>query len=91
MCTLKALASVPGAEEERGKRREEGGGRERRRGEKIRVERGDKNESCFQWVLYRHTKRNHTTGKEEVKCLSLDFTTSMVPFSVKMLISGKRV
>lgn len=74
---------MPGKEEERGR-----GGRERRRGEKIRVERGDKNESCFQWVLYRHPERNHTTGKEEVKCPTPDFT-SMVPFSVKMPISGK--
>lgn len=88
VCTSKALASVPAEEKERGKRREEGGGRERRKWEKIRVERGDKNEPCFQWVLHRRTERNHTTGKEEVKCP--DFT-SKVPFSVKMPISGKRV
>lgn len=73
---LKGPASVPAEEEERGK--------------KIRVERGDKNEPCFQWVLHRCTERNHTTGKEEVKCLSPDFT-SKVPFSVKTPISGKRV
>lgn len=72
----------PGEEEERGKRE--------RKGEEGRGEKGNKNESCFQWVLYRRTERNHITGKEEVKCLSPDFT-SMVPFSVKMPISGKRV
>lgn len=57
-----------------------------RKGEKERRKwgwRGDKNESCVQWVLQRRTERNRTTGKEEVKCLSPDFT-STVPFSVKI-------
>lgn len=60
---MKVFASIPGEEEERGESkerkergREEGGGEGRRgggRNEKLRVQRGNKNESCLQCVLYR--------------------------------------
>lgn len=77
---MKVFASIAGEEEERGgskerkeRGREEGGGGEGRRGggrnEKLRVQRGNKNESCFQCVLYRLKETVQLRRKRLKVCL----------------------